>query len=398
MNRLVLFVSSLVVLGKFFTDLNYPIVSVCSDKKTLLRTTTPTTPATKTPTMTPTMTPTTTPTTKPTTPTTLAFMVQGPAEALQIWINRFGALTTSPAYNRTFVSNIKLFYASYDRPVSFHEGAWMCKDNKDNGNGFACQTFFLPKSTWTEGRNALTRLAWCDQQRADFLYWVFFDDDIEFHCPDAPEEAEKHDLPCWDNFLRNLEVAGHYEVPYVAANDQVSENGMFLAASRFDAAVSAIYHKYVTNFLPYAYMPPGTSWWESQAIFFMVVETCFPEMGVLFPGMQYRNAEHRDYQRGLNLKEIETLTLKNYQKYVPFIKTPSDLQQQTGQGNLHNWTAVQQHLQRQQLKLQNDTKRICEDGLTERFFNFLNRTNEAINDNGKSYDMCDPFPFERTFP
>lgn len=331
--------------------------------------------------------------------TTIAFLVQGPAEALPIWIHRLGAIA-SPDYNRTygFASNIKLIYASYDRPTTYEDGAWMCNGNvdmQDEERSFTCQTSFLPKSTWTEGRNALTRLAWCDPDRDDFIYWVFADEDIQVQCQEAPGEAVVKGLPCWERYLHYLEIAGRHNIPYVPANMRgISYNGMFKAVSRMDAALNAFHYKYVTQLLPYAYLPPGSSQHSSQAILFMIIETCFFNMGIVLPGITATNPVHRDYpQGGLTRKVVHNLTKENYERYVPFIQTTLG-GQQNGQGNLSSWDVVVAHISSSlQSNLQKDPKGICERGLQERFFNFLNRT-DAPSEGTK---MCDPLPYENDF-
>ena len=315
----------------------------------------------------------------------IAVLVQGPADGLKTWTDRFGILS-NPAFNKTFSADIKLIYASFDRPVSLADGGWMC-DGNANLEGFSCKSSFVPNSTWTEGRNALTRLAWCDENQEDFLYWAFFDDDVDWLCPDVGDG-----LPCWNKYFSMLEVAASYDVPYVAGQPYVSQHGMFRAATNFDAAANAIHHDYVTRILPYAYLPVNTSQWHSQAVQFHLLNTCFKEMSIAFPGIRIINPAHRPYVRGLNATQVDDLTQKNYQQYVPFIGG-TDIYQHNGQGTLPNWTDLADHLQqRHQIQLERDPDGVCEQGLTERFFNFLNRKNGWHND--RAYDVCDPLPYE----
>ena len=48
----------------------------------------------------------------------------------------------------------------------------------------------MPNTTWTEGRNALTKVALCDEEKRgeQSSYFVYSDDDVTLTCKDCTDE------------------------------------------------------------------------------------------------------------------------------------------------------------------------------------------------------------------
>ena len=94
----------------------------------------------------------------------IAIATQGKAEDMEQWTKLMSAMTTR--------NRINLLILSYDKPVDPN----LCS----HANGIHCS--FKNRSTWTSGRNELTRNIAHHEivERHHFKYWLFSNGDLSF--------------------------------------------------------------------------------------------------------------------------------------------------------------------------------------------------------------------------
>ena len=231
----------------------------------------------------------------------IILLVQGPRAAFDEWYQRVKN-----------VSSTTLIYASYDAPIEDDLG---CVEDK---------CLFLPNSTWTEGRDRLSLAALCQEQQreATFKYWVFADDDVILECPAFPGiPANAHE--CWNLFTALLKdnltapvvaIRGSYDLHNLAEKERHG----FVLTDSYDAILNAFHRDHVPLLLPSVDLPLGSSWWESQAVHFLFMRSCYPDCAVSPLAFQYRNPGHREYPRGLNTTLQKYILHKEYDPYGVF--------------------------------------------------------------------------------
>jgi hypothetical protein len=220
-------------------------------------------------------------------------------------------------------SAVTLVYGSFDSPVT-DQG---CEE--DDG----CITAFIPKTTWTEGRNQLTKVALCAEGKRgkEFTYFIYSDDDVGLDCVEQ--------YPCsnpWERYMDHLmnkmpqtgspvmAMAGKRQarvaVMAMSGKSKVTvpdDLYGYVLTDSYDALLNAFDRRFLPLLLPYANLPANFSWWASQAVHFSLMATCFPVSAVAPLDLVAFNPAHRDYPRGLDLKEIAELVGDNYHSYVP---------------------------------------------------------------------------------
>jgi len=142
---------------------------------------------------------------------------------------------------------------------------------------------FLPKSTWTEGRNRLFEAARASQ--AAFDYYIFADDDVSFA------------KGGWRQFLSDLE---QYR-PAIGAPAFYEPNAGAepYAAYDFDAIVTAFHRDVITDglVLPYIADFDAESWWLSQYFVIHLANAFYPRGVVKLPATAITNEHHGEYPR-----------------------------------------------------------------------------------------------------
>ncbi len=219
-------------------------------------------------------------------------LVQGNAESFPRW--------SQIASN---IQTLTLIYASYDRPV----GRTACPND--------CH--FVPNTSWTDGRNLLTKFAFCKEQHLHmrFKYWIFADDDIVLRCTVFESEID-----CWRKYIHFLSqdiviaptvaVARESTGPIILNQDLK----VFLTDS-YDAILNAFHRRHIPVLLPYVDHPPDVSWWISQAMHFRVMRSCFKELGLIPSIFSYINPEHRGYPTGRDVDLEKKLIDISYGPY-----------------------------------------------------------------------------------
>lgn len=299
---------------------------------------------------------------------TLAVLVQGQNVQFSVWYDRIMKINAS--YNGTDgvggSGSIHLFYASYDTPVNHTE----CQENDS-----LCSTFFVPGTTWTEGQNLLARYVYCEEKRRknEFLYWVFSDDDSIVYCSYSSDPTE-----CWAKFFGFIEdQTSTVNAPVIALPRTALKPSVYYMADTYDAMVNVYSRKYVPYLLPYASHAANQSWWQSQAIHFIVMQTCFPLSAIVPGDFHVFNPFHREYARGLNLQEIIALTHANYDAYMDSMTLPKSqatLAQLTGAVQLDAVEKVTRHVKKQLMDV--DVFGDCKP-LVRRFEDWLSSTEPA---------------------
>jgi hypothetical protein len=205
--------------------------------------------------------------------------------------------------------------------------------SQDCEDDLYCQTLFIPSTTWTEGRNLLAEDAVYAEAKLGkkYKYWAFSDDDVYVVC-----NGDVKGLQCWNNLFNYV----HTEMPPNAAvlalplhnlpiQNELSDcslvpstNELFSSVSTFDACFNLIRREAVPILIPYVTMPKGSSEWHSQAALFAVTKHCLHSAAV-FPGIRACNAAHREYIKGVNLKQIEAVLHDNYASFMQLDRMPS---------------------------------------------------------------------------
>lgn len=111
----------------------------------------------------------------------LVILVQGKLQQFHSWCERIVNDSNG---------NVILIYAAFDRKPP--------RSNKSE----QCQAIHIPNTTWTEGRNELSKAAYCleNHRKQDFKYWIFSDDDIDIDGVSFQEGMKKQGIGGWETF------------------------------------------------------------------------------------------------------------------------------------------------------------------------------------------------------
>jgi hypothetical protein len=120
--------------------------------------------------------------------TTIIFAVMGEATYFQDWCARLEKATILPndlvQRKGTRHRAVTLLFGSFDVPIT-NTAVSRYKNQEDLQQlGFmGCRSIYIPKTTWTEGRNLLAKEIRIEEERLGKMYdfWVFVDDDVELH-------------------------------------------------------------------------------------------------------------------------------------------------------------------------------------------------------------------------
>lgn len=150
---------------------------------------------------------------------------------------------------------------------------------RDNVDG----SLYLPKSTWTEGRNALLNVAL--ESKIDYDYYIFCDDDVVFL--EGSWRSFEADLEKWRPAIG---LPAH---PYPTQHEAIH------SVYDFDAIVNAFHRDLVRDrvLLPYIAEHDSVTWWLSQYFVIHLAGALYPNRVIKFPRTKIDNALHREYPR-----------------------------------------------------------------------------------------------------
>lgn len=112
--------------------------------------------------------------------TSIIIAVMGEAKYFQKWyttINKASNLSNDSMLKRkTNRRAVTLLYGSFDAPINTS----LYSKRNELVNSIDCRSIYIPKTTWTEGRNLLAQEIRLDDERLNKKYdfWVFVDDDV----------------------------------------------------------------------------------------------------------------------------------------------------------------------------------------------------------------------------
>jgi hypothetical protein len=208
--------------------------------------------------------------------------------------------------------NVILIYGAFDREPP--------PSNKRE----QCRAIYIPNTTWTAGRNELSKAAYCleQQRKKDFTYWIFSDDDIELDCRSYRRGMKKQRIEgwqtfsCWKIYFDFVAKAlPSFKSPLLSA--EFFKYEPYTLGDWYDAALNAMERDRIHLMLPYITKEPnGTSWWLSAMVQILVGRSCFPFTTLIFE-LASVNPAHSDYPRGLDTDEAKRLMFDNYGSYVP---------------------------------------------------------------------------------
>lgn len=151
-------------------------------------------------------------------------------------------------------------------------------------------SIYLPKSTWTEGRNALYYHGLLREfkQGWKYKYFVLVDGDIRF----SKEKSIVSQFESWHKFLLEWEPAlaspTYHDQPHRLGED-IYTYGLV------DAMFNAIHREVIDVLLPYSTYWDSKSWWASQAIMAVRANLLYRGHIMLYGGISGYNAEHTPY-------------------------------------------------------------------------------------------------------
>jgi hypothetical protein len=156
---------------------------------------------------------------------------------------------------------------------------------------------FLPKSTWSQGRNRL--LAEAMGRGESYLYYIFLDDDVVF---------ERGDWRAFEDALLNYRPA--IATPFFPDYPPVDRSRLDLEAhtcAYFDAMFNAFHADVARDglILPYYDGFDAESWWYSQALVMELARELYPEHTVQVNSVVIRNTNHADYPHGDDWSKVE---------------------------------------------------------------------------------------------
>ena len=160
---------------------------------------------------------------------------------------------------------------------------------------------YLPKSTWTEGRNKL--IEWAKQQ-PNYDYYMLIDDDIKFKVGNY--DRVEYEISELMPFYYCPELEGYYKSypAYEEISGDIDYKDIKYFITVWCDAIFSCFHRNVffdEFVLPYEPMYDSTTWWISQAILFMKVASKYPNKTIVSKTCVVDNELHRDYPRNANI-------------------------------------------------------------------------------------------------
>ena len=156
---------------------------------------------------------------------------------------------------------------------------------------------YLPKSTWTQGRNRL--MAEALQRPRQYLFYVFLDDDVVF---------EKGNWRVFEDALLKYRPA--IASPYFPDYPPVNRSRLDLEAHTcfyFDAMFNAFHADVIRDrlVLPYYGGFDQESWWYSQSFIMQLASALYPDHTMQVNSVVIRNTKHGEYPQGDDWDKIK---------------------------------------------------------------------------------------------
>ena len=179
------------------------------------------------------------------------------------------------------------------------------------------QVIDVSGTTWTSGRNRLYQYASAEANQTDFLYYIFYDDDVGpvgfrkgkwrkgqttnvRNPPRSNESAPEY----FQRLLRTENPAvgvvywGRQKHPTRAEKICPDEGGMDQCTADVDAMVNAVHRDSARTLLPYDTSFDETNWHMSQAVFIELAHAFFPHRCANYFRLEADNPRHSNYPRG----------------------------------------------------------------------------------------------------
>jgi len=141
------------------------------------------------------------------------------------------------------------------------------------------------------------------QQKWEFDFWIFADDDLLLVLPVDDTSVRESEGELWQNVLEQLNQASLLPAQHISQftafrgkSNTVSQGG-WVGVSTYDANFAVFSRWAVPYLLPYVTPLAGDSEWISQAALFCVTQTCFPNSVAVFPDIVSYNTLHREYSK-----------------------------------------------------------------------------------------------------
>ena len=172
---------------------------------------------------------------------------------------------------------------------------------------------YLPRSTWTEGRNEL--IEWAKQQ-PEFDYYILMDDDIQFELGNY--ERIEYEISELSPYYYCPEYVGYYNESVVKEflSPQLQYKDICYNKTVWSDAICSCFHKklFFDDFiLPYEARYDSITWWISQAILFNKVAYKYPNNSIVSRTVKILNTNHGEYPRNLDI----FTSLNNYFGQIP---------------------------------------------------------------------------------
>jgi hypothetical protein len=239
-------------------------------------------------------------------------------------------------------SHVSLFMLSYDIPI-----------NETICNGHAhVVCLHAPGSTWTSGRNIMTRSIanYETDNKHPFKYWLFGDHDMvkldncgeatKCQAPQYPAHSTELAACCFDVGVETLIAP---EVQWAVVNFNIWGGGRVIDWLSFshidccDGSLNAFHRLAVPTILPYIELVDKKSWWEAQGLHFHLVSGCFPGYSVYSNVFSIKaTSAHSPYPMGRYPDPVNRAVRQVYGKY-DLVPNPISLRTvQLEQGNCAN--------------------------------------------------------------
>jgi hypothetical protein len=163
------------------------------------------------------------------------------------------------------------------------------------------------------------------QQKWEFDFWIFADDDLNL---DLKFGAKKSEGELWQIVLEQLNRA--FQVPtrrisqftaFLGPTRHSISKGGWVGVSTYDANFAVFSRWAVPYLLPYVTPLAGDSEWISQAALFCVTQTCFPNSVAVFPDIVSKNPLHREYSKhNFTPEAIQAAVQENIGPYLDLNK------------------------------------------------------------------------------
>jgi hypothetical protein len=197
-----------------------------------------------------------------------------------------------------------------------HYGAASAGPNRTRATG-RLRVIDLSGTTWASGRNRLYQYASAETNQTDFLYYIFYDDDVgpvhfrkgKWHRGQntkvrTPPRSNESAPAYFQRLLRteNPAVGIVYwgRQKHFTRADKIcsDEGGMDQCTADFDAMVNAVHRDSARTLLPYDTSFDKTNWHMSQAVLIEMAHMFFPHQCANYFRLEADNPRHSNYPRG----------------------------------------------------------------------------------------------------